>query len=126
LTCSESKPSAISSHGGFFTFPAPAHPTSGQLEKFFVAVGFAGGNQTLVGKELQHRVHRTGAGPPQSVAEFENLLDYLVAVHGPLAQQYQEGRTHINASTAATPATPPAGRPAWAETKAEARRKNRH
>ena len=69
----------------------------GQLEKLLAAVGFASGDQALVVQQLQRRVNRTGAGLPDSVAAFGDLLDHLVAVHRPLGQQHQNGRPHVAA-----------------------------
>src|SRR5205823_2008331 len=68
----------------------------------------AGGHEILVGEQLQRRVHRARARPPQPVRALGDLLDDLVAVHGPLGEQRQHGRPHV------TPAMPAAAPPAVA------------
>ena len=73
----------------------------GQLEKLLAAVGFPCGDQALVVQQLQRRVHRPGAGLPDPVAALGDLLDHFVAVHRPLGQQRQDGRSHVAATSAA-------------------------
>src|SRR5690349_15294188 len=95
----------------------------GQLEKLLAAFGFARGDQALVVEQLQRRVHRTGARLPQSVAALGDLLDHLVAVHRPLGQQRQDGRSHVAALAATRAAPAPSAAPATgseAEARAEA------
>ena len=110
----------------------------GQLEKLLAALGFACGDQALVVEQLQRRVDRAGAGSPDSVAAFGDLLDHLVAVHRPLGQQHQNRRSHVAApATAAATTAPSAARTskagaetesateAGAEARAKARAKTR-
>src|SRR5581483_3245347 len=77
----------------------------GQLEKPLGAFRFGGDDQSLVDEQLQRRVDRAGAGPPQAVAALADLLDHLVAVHRPLGEQREDGRTDV---TAPAPSAPPA------------------
>src|SRR5262249_13007116 len=81
-------------------------------------------DQALVVEQLQRRVHRAGAGLPDSVAALCDLLNHLVAVHRPLGEQGQDGRPHVTALAAivaaATPSAPSSAR-AEAEPGAEAR-----
>ena len=95
----------------------------GQLEKLFAASVSLARDQAFVVQQLQRRVDRPGAGPPDPVAALGDLLDHLVAVHRPLGQQRQDGRPHVAAASAAGAATTPSAAPsarAEAEARAEA------
>ena len=90
----------------------------GQREELFTAFALLADNQSFVDQQLQGRVDRAGAGPPQVLAALGNLLDDLVAVHRPLGEQHQDGGTDV--STAAAPAMATA--PSTARARAEAAR----
>src|SRR3954454_19315293 len=60
-----------------------------------LALDLLGGDQALVLEELQHRVDRTGARAPDTAAAGLELLDHLVAVHRPLAEQGENGETDV-------------------------------
>ena len=98
--CAGSAPSVISSHGGVSTFSAAALPVVGQFEKPFAAFGFRADDQALVDQQLQRRVDRAGAGLPQFLAAFGDLLDHLVAVHRALGEQDQDGSADVTAPAA--------------------------
>ena len=86
----------------------------GQLEKLFAAFTFGSGNQSLVHQQLQCRVDRTGAGPPQVLASLGDLLDHLVAVHRPLGQQFEDRGADVTALAASSTAAATGARTAWA------------
>ena len=76
----------------------------GQLEKPLAAFAFGADDEALVDQQLQRRVDRAGAGPPQALAALGDLLDHLVAVHRPLGEQSQDGRADVAALAASASA----------------------
>jgi hypothetical protein len=91
----------------------------GQLEKLLAAVTFACHQQALVDQQLQRRVDRAGAGPPQVLAALGDLLDHLVAMHWPLGQELEDRGADI-ATLAASPTAAPASARTGPESEAEA------
>src|SRR5204863_500893 len=66
------------------------------------AFGLLGGDQALVLEQLQGRVDRAGARPPDAAGAALQLLDHLVAVHGALDQQGEHRLPDVG--SASTPA----------------------
>ncbi|AIJ21739.1 hypothetical protein AMETH_1647 [Amycolatopsis methanolica 239] len=79
-------------------------PGVGQLEQALAAV-LAGHHQAFVGQQLQGRVDRAGARPPEATAALGDLTDDLVTVPRLLGQQGEDGGAHV-----APPSSPPAVR----------------
>src|SRR5262249_52040843 len=69
-----------------------------------LAVTLLGGDQSLIGEQLQRRVDGARARTPSIATALTNGLDHLVAMHRPLEEQQQHGCANV----AATPARPPA------------------
>ena len=67
-----------------------------------------GGDEALVLQELEGGVDRAGARSPHAVGALLELLDHLVAVHRPLAQEREGGGPHVAAPGPAAGATTPA------------------
>src|SRR5690606_3504637 len=57
-------------------------------------------DQALILELGQRGVDRAGAGTPDVVTALADLLDELVAVHGPLGEQQQDGRADVTAPAA--------------------------
>ena len=72
----------------------------GQAEDL-LAGGLLGGDETLVGEQLEGGIDRAGAGVPRAAAARREFLDDLVAVHGLLGEQPQDGRANVAAARAA-------------------------
>ena len=71
----------------------------GQAEDL-LAAGLLGGDEALVGEQLEGGVDRARAGAPRAAAARGELLDDLVAVHGLLGEQAQDGRADVAAAGA--------------------------
>ena len=102
----------ISSHGAVSISAAAARPSSVSSKSFLLPSDSVGGQQALVDQQLQGGVHRTGARLPQLLTAFVDLLDHLVAVHGPLDEQREDRGAHVAAlaagpAAAGTPRGPP-------------------
>src|SRR5262249_6068468 len=67
------------------------------------SVGVLRGDEPLVLELLQHRIHRSGAGPPPPAAAFRQLSHDRVAVARLLGEQGEHRRADV-----AAPAAPPA------------------
>src|SRR6476646_4161025 len=76
----------------------------GQFEELLAALGFRCDEEAFVDEQLQRRVHRAGAGLPQLLAAFVDLLDHLVAMHGPGGEQFEDRSTHVTAPPASAAA----------------------
>jgi len=72
-------------------------------------------DEALVLQELEGRVDRAGARAPDAVGAGVELLDDLVAVHGPLEQQREDRGTDVEAGAAAAAALASEAGAAWAE-----------
>ena len=66
----------------------------GEREQALARLG-VGGDEALVLEELERRVDRAGARSPHAVGALLELLDHLVAVHRPLAQEREGGGAHV-------------------------------
>src|SRR4051794_10207335 len=75
-----------------------------------LAVGVLAADQPLVLEQLEHRVDRTGARGPGALAPLLDLFDHLVAVHGAVGEQGEDGGANV-----------PAARPRPASTTASAK-----
>ncbi len=65
-----------------------------------------GRDEALVLEQLQGRVDRTRARPPQAIGTLGEFTDYLVTMHGPFGQQGQDGAADVAAPRPApSPAT---------------------
>ena len=74
------------------------------------AVGLLDRHQALVLEHLQRRVHRARTGLPHTARPLAQLTNDLVAVHGPLGEQGDDGRPYVAA--ASPPAVPVRSAPA--------------
>src|SRR5690349_10361311 len=86
----------------------------GQREAL-AAAGGLGLDEAFVLQQLQGRVDRAGARAPDAAGAALQLLDHLVAVHGPFEQQRQQGRSHVGPAAAAAAALAASAWPAGAE-----------
>src|SRR5215813_11712506 len=82
-------------------------PQSPRPDRFGERVGLAAAalltlDQALVFEQLQRRVDRAGARPPNATSALVEFLDHLVPVHRTLREEREDRRAHVAATTAAT------------------------
>jgi hypothetical protein len=75
------------------------------------ALALLTGDQALVLEQLEGRVDRPRARPPDAAGARLQLLDHLVAVHGPLGQQGQDRGPDVAAAAPPPPVAAEAPRP---------------
>src|SRR3954451_21540006 len=88
--------------------------------RHLLAVLVLRGNQALVVEQLDGRIDGTGARAPGPAAALANLLDHLVAVHRPVEEEEQGGRTDVAAASPRAPAHRRIGPEAHASAEAHA------